>query len=232
MDLLKGLIECVCGRRVRSDGTFADGRHRKLHANPCADWGKRARLGDEVWEEPILAQLEGIELDDATMAAVVASLGSGPRPVAIDRARIDRQIRDLALEHAAGRLEDAVYLERLHELRDAKDNLERTSADGISPERAVAWLRELSATWRAAEVPAEKADLLHAIYDRIVVAGRSIVSVRLTPSAYAHGFALALPEKVAVARPTGVERPRTHTDFRLIPIDGAAEWEEEGQRSA
>lgn len=35
-----------------------------------------------------------------------------------------------------------------------------------------------------------------------------------------------------VARPTGVERSRTHTDFRLIPIDGAAEWEEEGQRSA
>jgi DNA invertase Pin-like site-specific DNA recombinase len=205
VDLLKGLLECVCGRRVRSDGTFADGRHRKLHANPCPAWGKRARLGDETWEEPILAQLGGIELDDGTMAAVVASLGSGPRPVAIDRARIDRQIRDLALEHAAGRLEDAVYLERSHELRDAKENLERTSADGISPERAVAWLRELSATWRAAEVPAEKADLLHGIYDRITVAGRSIVSVRLTPSAYAHGFALALPEKVAVARPTGFE---------------------------
>ena len=126
--------------------------------------------------------------------------------MAIDQARIERQIRELALEHAAGRLEDAVYLERLHELRDAKENLERTSADGITAERAVAWLRELSATWRAAEVPAEKADLLHAIYDRIVVAGRRIVSVRLTPSAYAPGFALALPEEVAVARPTGVGR--------------------------
>ena len=115
--------------------------------------------------------LERIELDDATIVAVVASLGSGPRPVTLDKARIDRQIRDLALEHAAGRLEDEVYLERLREFRDAKDNLERTSADGITAERAVAWLRALSATWRAAEVPAEKADLLHAIYDRITVAG-------------------------------------------------------------
>ena len=97
--------------------------------------------------------------------------------------RIERQIRELALEYAAGRIEDAVYLERLHELRHARENLERTNADGISPERAVAWLQALSATWRAAEVPAEKADLLHAIYDRIVVAGRSIVSVRFTPSA-------------------------------------------------
>ncbi len=114
VDLLKGLLECVCGRRVRSDGTFADGRHRKLHVDPCADWGTRARLGDEVWEEPILAQVEGVELDDDTIGAVVASLGSGPRPVALDQARIERQIRELALEHAAGRLEDATYLERLH----------------------------------------------------------------------------------------------------------------------
>ena len=159
---------------------------------------------DLVVELPRLT-LEAIELDDATISAVVASLGTGPRPVAIDQARIDRQIRELALDHAAGRLEDAAYLERLHELRGAKENLEHRSTDGISPERAVAWLQALSATWRAAEVPAERADLLHAIYDRITIAGRKIVSVRLTPSAYAHGFALALPEKVAVARPTGFE---------------------------
>ena len=172
--------------------------------HPRSSRCRRARIRSS-WEEPILAQLEGIELDDATIAAVVASLGSGPRPVTLDKARIDRQIRDLALEHAAGRLEDEVYLERLREFRDAKDNLERTSADGITAERAVAWLRALSETWRAAEVPAERADLLHAIYDRITVAGRRIVSVRLTPSAYAHGFALALPEKVVLARPTGFE---------------------------
>ena len=106
---------------------------------------------------------------------------------------------------AAGRIEDSVYLGRLRELRETKDNLERTSADGISPERAVAWLRAISETWKAAEVPAERADLLHAVYDRITVAGRRIVSVRLTPSAYAHGFALALPDKVVLARPTGFE---------------------------
>jgi hypothetical protein len=63
----------------------------------------------------------------------------------------------------------------------------------------------LSATWTDADVPEAKADVLHAIYDRIVVIGREIVSVRLTPSAYAHGFALALPEKVVLARPTGFE---------------------------
>ena len=49
-----------------------------------------------MWEDPILAQLESVELDDATIAAVVASMGSGPRPVALDKARIERQIRELA----------------------------------------------------------------------------------------------------------------------------------------
>jgi DNA invertase Pin-like site-specific DNA recombinase len=38
-DLLGGLLECVCGRQLRNDGTFADGRHRKLHASPCEAWG-------------------------------------------------------------------------------------------------------------------------------------------------------------------------------------------------
>jgi hypothetical protein len=95
------------------------------------------------------------------------------------------------------------------------------SADGITAGRAVAWLRALSETWRAAEVPAERADLLRAIYDRITVAGRGIVSVRLTPSAYAHGFALAPPEKVELARRTGVGRAiSTYT----IPIEGRDEW--------
>ena len=32
------------------------------------------------------------------------------------------------------------------------------------------------------------------------------MGIRLTSAAYAHGLALALPEKVAMARPTGVER--------------------------
>ncbi len=53
--------------------------------------------------------------------------------------------------------------------------------------------------------PEAKAELLHAIYERIVVTGRTIVSIRPTPSAYAHGLAVALPDKVALARPTGLE---------------------------
>ena len=59
----------------------------------------------------MLAQVAGIALDDVTMASVVAALGSNQQPVAIDRARIDRQIRELALEHAGGLLGDDTYLD-------------------------------------------------------------------------------------------------------------------------
>jgi hypothetical protein len=74
---------------------------------------------------------------------------------------------------------------------------------------------------QATDASKEKADLMHAIYDRITVAGAVIVGVRLTQAAYAHGLALALPEKVELARPTGVGRAiSTYT----IPIEGRDEW--------
>lgn len=37
---------------------------------------------------------------------------------------------------------------------------------------------------------------MHAIYERITVAGPEIVGVRLTRAAYAHGLALALPRRL------------------------------------
>jgi pimeloyl-ACP methyl ester carboxylesterase len=58
-------------------------------------------------------------------------------------------------------------------------------------------------------------------YDRIMVAGPEIVGVRLTQAAYAHGLALALPEKVAMARPTDVGRALATYE---IPIEGRDEW--------
>ena len=79
---------------------------------------------------------------------------------------------------------------------------------------------------------AAKADLLHAIYERIVVVGRSFVSARLTPVAYAHGLALALPEQVALARPTGFGRGHAHSGFRQILIEAADEWRSAARESA
>jgi hypothetical protein len=73
--------------------------------------------------------------------------------------------------------------------------------------------------------------VIHAVYERIVIEGPRFVGLRLTPAAYRHGLALALPDAV-MARPTGVGRSCTHGAFQLIPIDGAAEWEAGGLRTA
>ena len=169
----------------------------------------------------MLAQVAGIALDDATMASVVAALGSSQQPVEIDRARIERQIRELALEHAGGRLGDDTYLARLKALREQRDAIVERTAPGLPGHRAVERLRALGESFQTADVPKEKADLMHAIYERITVAGPLILGVRLTQAAYAHGLALALPQKVEMARPTGVGRAlATYT----IPIEGRDEW--------
>lgn len=201
VDLLGGLLECVCGRRLRNDGTFADGRHRKQHAKPCEAWGRKARLGDATWEAPVLAQVAGIALDDVTLASVVAALGSNQQPVAIDRARIDRQIRELALEHAAGGLGDDTYLTRLKVLREQRDAIVERTAPGLPGPAPSSGSAPSASPSRQQTYRREKAELMHAIYERIMVAGPEIVGVRLTAAAYAHGLALALPEKVVMARP-------------------------------
>jgi hypothetical protein len=124
-------------------------------------------------EVPVLAQVTGVELDNATLAQVVAVPGSAQRPVAIDRARIEPQMRDLALEHAAGRLADAGYLGQMGELRSQLAAIDEGSDPGVPADRALAWLRAIGETWQHAGLPEAKADLLHAIYERDRRRGRN-----------------------------------------------------------
>ncbi len=112
---------------------------------------------------------------------------------------------DLASDHLAGAINDAAYLERLGQLRAVKDAVAGQANTEVAAGRAVAWLRVCAEAIQHADVPQEKADLVHAIYERVTVAGPKIRAVRLTAAAYTHGLALALPEKVAMARPTGFE---------------------------
>ena len=156
----------------------------------------------------------------------------GHSPFARVDLRIDRRIRELALEHAAGTLGDDTYLARLKALRQARDAIAKGSETGVPAQRAIEWLHALAESIQQADVPKERAELMHAIHDRITVAGPEIVGVRLTPSAHAHGFALALPEKVAVASPTGFGPAGTHPGFRHIPVEDAEDWEASCLRSA
>ena len=114
-------------------------------------------------------------------------------------------------------------------MREQRDAIVERTAPGLPGQRAVEWLRALGESMQSADVSKEKADLMHAIYERITVAGPEIVSVRLTAAAYAHGLALALPEKVGMARPTGVGRAITTYN---MPIEGRGEWLTAARRQA
>ena len=70
--------------------------------------------------------------------------------------------------------------------------------------------------------------MIHAVYERIVIEGPRSVGLRLTPAAYRHGLALALPEAV-MARPTGGGRAIPTYD---MPIEGRDEWVAAARRLA
>ena len=55
--------------------------------------------GDDVGG-PVLAQLGSLRLDNAMRAQITAVLSAGERPVTMDRARLERQMRELALDAA------------------------------------------------------------------------------------------------------------------------------------
>jgi hypothetical protein len=82
--------------------------------------------------------------------------GRNQQPVAIDRARIDRQIRESALEHAGGGLGDETYLTRLQVLREQRDAIVERTAAGLPGHRAVEWLWALGESFQAADVPKER----------------------------------------------------------------------------
>ena len=71
------------------------------------------------------------------------------------------------------------------------------------------WLRDMRGLIANASAE-ELRELVHAVYQRIVVEGSRFAEVTLTPAAYAHGLALALPENV-------IWRPRQDSDTHLRP---------------
>ena len=109
------------------------------------------------------------------------------RDAALSRYRHDRD--SAALDHAMARLD-----------REQADAMAVGEERGVSPERAVAWLRELGSGWRALEesAGAERRDLAEAIFESLEVHGFRTLRLRLTPAAVAHGFADLLPEPFVI----------------------------------
>jgi hypothetical protein len=207
IDPLTGLIFCTCGTRVRSNGLMGTpGKPSRMHFQPCPAWGKQIHYASAVWEDPIFAQMAGMDLSEQTVQRVVHILLRGkPEPVSIDRARNDRRRRQLADDFTHGRI-------TLDELGAAVEAIleapKVAQAARIDATKAVEYLRNIPLLLAKA-TPAEKAELVHGIYERIEVHGSDFVRVTLTPGAYAAGLALSLPESVSRSW-----RPRQGSNLR------------------
>lgn len=171
----------------------------------------------------VSSQVSGIRRAATSAPRSSALCAARPRPFARPLRRrgptpgfANHPLRELAFGHAAETVDDATYLERAAALRRQRDALADGEGPAIPAARIVAWLRAFGAAIERSDLPAEQADLIHAVYERIIVAGPIFVNARLTTDAYQHGMALALPQ-VVMARPTGVGRGTT---TYAIPIEG------------
>ncbi len=222
-DPLRGLLRCVCGSTIRSAG-FMGGKRRRIHSTqPCPEGVTKKIWDSETWLSPLEAQIRGLRLDEATVSAIVAALVQPDHAIVpIDDGRIERRRRELAFDVAAGRMNERAFLAAMRRLSQdhaaLSDDLPRKSIDAGT---AVEYIRTFAASWAKAKPPT-RATMIQSVYEEIVVRGEEFVSVRLTPEAYAHGLALALPAEVvvralptwggprrgsnmALARPTGFE---------------------------
>ena len=201
-DLLDGLLYCAdCGQRLWSDGIDGSGARRKRHRAPCPAWGQRERVRSATWEDPISAQLAALDLSPETIAEVTAALGAPPDlPNEIGAKAMERDRRALADRYAKGVLTEAQFLAEAGALSELQRTLEAVTApSGISADVAIERLRGWKATW-AAGTTAERANIVHATYERIEVRRDEFIAVTLTPHAARCGLALALPETVTVSR--------------------------------
>jgi hypothetical protein len=72
-------------------------------------------------------------------------------------------------------------------LRDQLDAIGTQQAHDLPGQRALEWLDALAETWQKTDLVEEKSDVIHAIYERIVIEGPRFVGLRLTPAAYRDG---------------------------------------------
>ena len=85
---------------------------------------------------------------------------------------MERMKRELALDHAAGKIADETYLARVAVIRQEMAALATSEPPAIAPaDKVVAKLRQLPETWAKA-TPAGRVELLNSIYERITVKGR------------------------------------------------------------
>lgn len=168
---------------------------QRLHPDPCPYWTGPPRHMASLWEEPIKAQVRGIDVSEVTIARVVAGLQapelSGPSELA--ELRRDRQRKELALDYAAGKIDEATFLSAVSVMR-AEPVPTPTHHRQATPAAATAYLHDLAGSLRRFDElvatgdlePRQQAEwwtkMIRAVYARLTVVGTTFVEAQLTPA--------------------------------------------------
>lgn len=219
--LLNGVLFCECGTRIRAE--MNAGRRRYRHpGEPCPAWSK-STVAAERFDAPISEQVRRTKPSARWMTELRAlTTVNAPRPDVLRRRRLERELADRALAHAAQKLSTAGYLAEHDRLTaQIKQLAEQPTPALVDPDVAIRWLADMSRAWEYADLEARH-KVVAALYDRIVVRSDGFVEVELSAAANAHVVAAAMPEKVVLARPAGVGPQRT-IEVR-IPIVARREW--------
>jgi len=224
---------CTRGRGVSADTlTKPSGPNRRYRHKDCPLW-PQASYKASVFEEPIAMQIGSIRLTKGVLDRI-SRMAKAPvqRDTTVQREELERELSRKAAAHAARRITTDTYLgehDRINRLIDELDE-QPPAPSSIDPDRAITWLEDLKRSWEWSN-EAERANLVRAIYRRIVVEGDRFIGVELTEEAKANGLALALPQSMALARPararpcglvsraTGTS-PRTPTGRRSVAAGG------------
>jgi hypothetical protein len=175
-----------------------------------------------VFEDPISAQVEQMSLGPQLLVSLrrLAELQvAAPDTSSLRRRQLERDLDGLARRHARRAITTDAYLAEHSRLTRLIDTALPAAATApvVEPDVAIRWLRDVRGMWRAMDDEGRR-ELAGAIYERITVTAEGIVEVEPTQEALRHGIALALPERVVLARPEGLEQ-------RLnIPVAGRRDW--------
>jgi len=227
--LLAKRMFCTCGRSVSADTVNkGSGPYRRYRHDDCPRWPQMS-FKAAVFEEPIAAQVSGIRLTPRVLQRIRRAAATPATPdMSARREALERELARRAAAHASRRISTESYLaehERISRLIDGLAELPLADS-GIDADRAVAWLTDLKQSWESAG-DAARAQLVAAIYRRIIVEGNRFVGVELTDEAKANGLTVALPQSVALARPAGLEPTTFRSATRArptLPVPSSPSW--------
>ena len=183
--VLRGLLYCECGTRMRGEAKVQRGTDRRYYRCPTLDCRSRRYPADLIEAEVLESVAEGVlpaSLIDAARAELRQLLetpevaGAGRQ-----RARLQTRLEQLKKQHAWGDLTDAEYL--------AKRGATRTDLaelpDGDRIRTFDAYRARVLALPEAIEAasPERREELCRIVVQRVVVRNRLLETIEWTPAA-------------------------------------------------